>query len=173
MSTGPRSSPASAQAAARRGRTAPPAPEPAGAPRGCSSLKVRRLSGRISQHFDRVIAETGLKTTQYALLNHAARLGPIRPGELARAMGIDASTLTRNLQPLVAAGWLLVGRGDDQRSRAVSLTPAGLAKRAEAQRAWKRAQLSFNERLGVDAVARLHALVDECMARLDALDADA
>jgi DNA-binding MarR family transcriptional regulator len=166
MTAGRASSPAPSDR--HRGAKAPAA---ASAPRGCSSLKVRRLSGRISQHFDRVIAETGLKTTQYALLNQVARLAPIRPGELAKAMGIDASTLTRNLQPLVAAGWLLVGRGDDARSRTVSMTPAGLAKRAEARRAWKRAQLSFNERLGVDAVARLHALVDECMARLEELDA--
>ncbi|MEP6739090.1 MAG: MarR family winged helix-turn-helix transcriptional regulator, partial [Caldimonas sp.] len=69
----------------------------ADAPRGCSSQKVRRLSRRISSHFDHVVASTGLKTTQYSLLNYAAALGPVRPGELARAMGIDASTLTRNL----------------------------------------------------------------------------
>jgi DNA-binding MarR family transcriptional regulator len=144
------------------------APSSPGAPRGCSSQKVRRLSRRISSHFDHVVAATGLKTTQYSLLNHAVALGPVRPGELARAMGLDASTLTRNLQPLVAAGWLEVGPGDDERSRAVRVTRAGAAKRVEAQRAWKRAQLSFNERLGAEKVARLHALIDECDAALDA-----
>jgi len=111
-----------------------------------------------------------LKTTQYALLNYAVAvaLGPVRPGELAKPMGIDASTLTRNLRPLIGAGWLEVGPGDDERSRAVRVTPAGVAKRIEAKRAWKRAQLSFNERLGSEKVARLHALVDECFAALGA-----
>jgi DNA-binding MarR family transcriptional regulator len=141
---------------------------PPGPPRGCSSQKVRRLSRRISSHFDHVVAATGLKTTQYSLLNHAVALGPVRPGELARAMGLEASTLTRNLRPLVDAGWLEIGAGDDERSRTVRVTPAGAAKRIEAQRVWKRAQLSFNERIGSERVARLHALVDECLAALDA-----
>ena len=136
-------------------------------PRGCSSQKVRRLSRRISQHFDHIVAGCGLKTTQYSLLSHVVRLGPLRPGELARAMDLDASTLTRNLQPLVAAGWVEVGPGDDERSRAVAATPAGRAKHAEAQRTWKRAQSAFNERLGVEMVAQLHSVIDACTARLD------
>ena len=141
---------------------------PLAAPRGCSSLKVRRLSRRLSQHFDRIVAESGLKTTQYSLLCHVADLGPVRPGELARAMDLDASTLTRNLQPLVAAGWVALGPGDDDRSRAVVATDSGRAKRAEGRHAWKRAQLAFNARLGSELVARLHSVVDECMAQLDA-----
>ena len=145
--------------------------EPPASPRGCTSQKVRRLSRRISQHFDQIVAESGLKTTQYSLLSNVASLGPLRPGELARAMNLDASTLTRNLRPLVAAGWLAIGPGTDERSRLVSITAAGLQKRQEAQRSWKRAQLAFNSRVGADAVARLHAAVDECMALLDAAEA--
>ena len=142
------------------------------APRGCSSFKIRRLSRVISQHFDRIVAESGLKTTQYSLLGHIAELGPLRPGELARAMNLDASTLTRNLQPLVAAGWIDVGRGADGRSRCVTITESGLAKRAEAGKAWKRAQLALNGRLGVATVARLHAVADECLALLAQEEAD-
>jgi DNA-binding MarR family transcriptional regulator len=145
--------------------------EPLSSPRGCTSQKVRRLSRRISQHFDHIVADSGLKTTQYSLLCNVATLGPLRPGELARAMNLDASTLTRNLQPLIAAGWIDVGPGADERSRLVSITDAGAHKRSEAQRSWKRAQIAFNERIGADAVARLHAAVDECMALLDVAEA--
>lgn len=132
-------------------------------PNGCSSQKLRQLSRRVSQHFDRIVATTGLKTTQYSLLTHVVSLGPIRPGELAERMEMDASTLTRNLQPLVAQGWIEVGAGTDGRSRFVTATEAGRQKRASAQREWKRAQLAFNERMGVDRVARLHDLIDECL----------
>ena len=97
-------------------------PSPA---RGCSSFKLRQLSRRVSQHYDQIVAAAGLKTTQYSLLSHIVRLGPVRPGELAAAMEMDASTLTRNLQPLVAPGWVEVGPGDDGRSRFVTPpTPA-------------------------------------------------
>jgi len=152
--------------AAARSRSTPPPVETPVLPRGCSSQKVRRLSRRISQHFDRIVASSGLKTTQYSLLSHVVQLGPIRPGELAQAMDLDASTLTRNLHPLAAAGWVVVGPGENERSRMVSATDAGRVKRAEAQRTWKRAQLAFNERVGAEAVGRLHAAVDECLALL-------
>lgn len=94
-------------------------------------------------------------------------LGPVRPGDLAVQMEMDASTLTRNLRPLMAQGWVAVGAGADGRSRCVSITPAGRAKRAEAQREWKRAQLALNARLGEGAVVRLHALIDKCLLAMN------
>ena len=137
-------------------------------PRGCTSFKLRQLSRRVSQHYDRVVASCGLKTTQYSLLSHIGRLGPVRPSDLAAAMAMDASTLTRNLQPLLEHGWAAIGPGADGRSRLVTLTAKGAAKRGEAQRAWKRAQLALNAQLGSDRVAELHALIDDCMAALAA-----
>jgi DNA-binding MarR family transcriptional regulator len=136
-------------------------------PRGCTNLKLRQLSRVVTRHYDAYVACTGLKNTQYSLLSHVVLLGPIRPSDLARHMRVDASTLTRNLQPLVAQGWLTLGPGEDSRSRLVEATPAGRAKRAEGQRAWKQAQLALNARLGPQRVAQLHALIEECIARLD------
>src|SRR2546422_7908175 len=137
------------------------------APRGCTNLKLRQLSRRVTRHYDAIVSATGLKNTQYSLLSHVVVLGPIQLSALAAKMQLDPSTLTRNLQPLIAHGWLALEPGDDARSRRVIATPEGQALRTEAQRAWKRAQLSLNERLGSERVARLHALLDECMALLD------
>ncbi len=153
-------------------RRDPSASSAATAPRGCTSFRLRQLTRRVSQHYDRIVAGAGLKTTQYSLLSHIERLGPIRPGDLAAAMAMDASTLTRNLQPLVARGWASVGPGADGRSRLVTATPAGRAKRAEAQREWKRAQLLLNEQLGTARVAALHALLDECLGAMNAVEED-
>ncbi len=136
-------------------------------PRGCTSLKVRQLSRRVSQHFDRMMASVGLKTTQFSLLSTVVRLGPLRPGELACSLQMDASTLTRNLQPMVAQGWVTLGPGGDGRSRLVGATDSGRAKQAEATRRWKQAQSAFNRKVGAQRVARLHALVDECLGLLD------
>lgn len=131
---------------------------------GCSSFKLRQLSRRVSQEYDAVLADSGLKTSQYSLLSKIVKLGPLRPGQLAAEMEMDASTLTRNLQPLVAQGWVRIGAGEDGRSRRVSATAAGREKRAQAKRAWKKAQLTFNARLGTALVSRLHAALDECLA---------
>ncbi|WEL91279.1 MarR family winged helix-turn-helix transcriptional regulator [Pseudomonas sp. CBSPCBW29] len=86
----------------------------------------------VTRHYDHYVAETGLKNTQYALLSYVVRLGPIRPSDLAKRMQMDASTLTRNLQPLAAQGLLKVGAGDDSRSRLVEATEADtLSKRRD------------------------------------------
>lgn len=140
-------------------------------PHGCTSLKVRQLSRRVSQHFDRIVADADLKTTQYSLLSQVVSLGPVKPGVLASHMEMDASTLTRNLQPLVAQGWVTVGPGEDGRSRVVEATAAGRVKRDEARREWKRAQVAFNERLGDERVIRLHALIEECLAVMNETEA--
>jgi DNA-binding MarR family transcriptional regulator len=141
-------------------------------PQGCTNLKLRQLSRAVTRHYDAYVAPLGLKNTQYSLLSHVVKLGPLRPGDLARRMRLEASTLTRNLQPLLAQGWLTLGPGDDARSRLVDATEAGRAKRAEAQRAWKQAQIALNERLGAERVAALHTLIDDCLERLDGTEDD-
>ena len=135
-------------------------------PQGCTNFKLRQLTRRVTRHFDAELARSGLKTTQYSLLSHVLRMGPLRPVDLARAMGVMPSTLSRNLQPMLAAGWLTMGEGADARSRLISLTDAGRDKRAQAQRSWRSAQTSLNAVLGEARVAALHALIDESMALL-------
>ena len=109
---------------------------------------------------------SGLKTTQYSLLSHVVGLGPIRPVDLAARMLMTASTLSRNVQPLIAAGWVMPIAGADGRSRLLQATAAGIAKRREAQRLWKAAQRKLGTRLGVERVAALHALIDDSLAIL-------
>lgn len=148
-------------------------PPPSNSPQGCTNLKLRQLSRRVSRLYDEAMDSTGLKGTQYSLLSHVVLMAPVRPSDLAVRMTLDASTLTRNLQPLVAQGWVEIGAGEDGRSRLVTATEAGRAKRAQGQRAWKQAQLSINERLGADRVVALHALLDECAVLLEGEPAEA
>jgi DNA-binding MarR family transcriptional regulator len=143
------------------------------APRGCTNFKLRQITRTVSRRYDAAIASTGLKMTQYSLLSHIAALEPVRPSDLAAKMNLEVSTLSRNLQPLIAQGWAALGPGPDARTRLVSLADAGRAKRAEAQRLWKQAQLNLNDTLGVERVAQLHQLIDECLALLGADEEDA
>jgi DNA-binding MarR family transcriptional regulator len=139
-------------------------------PRGCTNFKLRQLTRGVNRHYDAMVASSGVKITQFSLLNHVVLLGPIRPSDLAARMNLDASTLTRNLQPLIAQGWLSMEAGADARSRLVAITEEGHAKWAEAKRAWKQAQLALNGRLGAERVARLHELLDECSVLMAAED---
>jgi DNA-binding MarR family transcriptional regulator len=136
-------------------------------PQGCTNLKLRQLSRIVTRHYDHCFAEVGLKITQYSLLSHVVKLGPIRPMDLAKRMQMDASTLTRNLQPLSAMALLTIGAGADARSRLVAATETGVSKQAQAQQTWKATQLALNAQLGTERVAALHGLLDSCIERLD------
>src|SRR4051812_17786383 len=131
-------------------------------PQGCTNLKLRQLMRRVAQHYDAEVGKTGLKGTQYSLLSYVCKLDPVRPVDLAREMKVDASTLSRNLKPLITAGLVTMGPGPDARSRAVEATDAGREKRQEAQRRWRVAQENLNATLGVQRVVALHALLDDC-----------
>ncbi len=138
-------------------------------PQGCTNLLLRQFMRRVTQHYDVEMRKVGLKTTQYSLLSHVEKLGPVRPIDLAASIKMEPSTLTRNLKLLVASGWVTVLAGVDARSRHVVITEAGRAKRAEAKRHWRRAQNGINELLGMGNVAALHALIDQSMNKLNAL----
>jgi len=140
-------------------------------PEGCTSMKLRKLMRRVARHYDAELAKAGLKVTQYSLLSCVFKLGPMRPVDISRVMGLEASTLTRNLKPLVAAGWLTLDAGPDGRSRSVVITPAGRVKRQEAQRRWRAAQEALNSQLGVERVVAMHSLVDEWMGLLAPVEA--
>jgi DNA-binding MarR family transcriptional regulator len=140
--------------------------------RGCTHDKLRRLMRRLAMHYDARLRAVGLKTTQYALLARVVHLGPVRPVDLAAAMGLEASTLTRNLKPLVAAGWVEQAPGHDARSRLVSPTEAGRHKLAQARRHWQAAQAALADQLGAERVAALHGLIDESLALLPAVPTD-
>lgn len=137
-------------------------------PKGCTYFRLRQLLRSVSRLYDAQFAECGLKGTQFSLLSHVLALGPIAPSQLAEHMGMDASTLTRNLRPLADQGWVVQGPGADARSRLIAITPAGQAKHAEAKACWKRAQQSLNQLLGSAELAALHEMVDRAQGQLNA-----
>ncbi len=124
------------------------------------------MNRAVGQLYDAELRLAGLKTTQYSLLSGVLLMGPVRPSDLAAGLRMDASTLTRNLRPLLEAGWVGLGPGADGRSRLVHITEAGRAKRAEARHHWRAAQDRLNHLLGEDRVRALHAVLDDALAQL-------
>jgi DNA-binding MarR family transcriptional regulator len=137
-------------------------------PQGCTNLKLRQLTRVMANHYDAVVGACGLKGTQYSLLSHVVKLGPLRPVDLAAVMKVSPSTLSRNLQPLMDGHWIERIPASDGRGHCVQATDAGRVKREEAKALWRQAQEQVNQALGLQGVANLHAMLDECMARMGA-----
>ncbi len=141
-------------------------------PLGCTCFKLRKLTRAMSRLYDQHMATVGLKTTQYSVLANAARAA-LPVAELADILGLERTTLTRNLKPLLEAGWVELKPGSDSRQRIVTITGPGREMLKLAYVAWRRAQTEFENLMGREAVHALHRQLETTMTRLTPLLEDA
>lgn len=130
----------------------------------CTCFRLRRASRRVTQVYDRELAAVGLSLNQYSILRRTER-EPRVLGDLADELGMDRTTLTRNLSPLMDAGLLETVRGKDARQRVIALTDEGRARLIAAKPRWQRAQAVIDTMLGETGIQHLHGELD----RLDGL----
>lgn len=135
-------------------------------PSACTDTKLHQLARLVRQHYDAELSKVGLRTTQFWLLMEVQAHGPVRPCDLAEAMSLSPSTLTRNLKTLIATGWVDLGPGIDGRTRSVRVTALGRMKCAEGLPHWTTAQGKVHQLIGNRNVSALHALVEDCLGSL-------
>ena len=126
----------------------------------CTCFHLRRAARMVSQVYDRELAAVDLSLNEYSILRHASR-GPCLLGELADALGMERTTLTRNLRPLIDAGWVKEARGDDARQRVISLTANGSKRITRARPHWQRAQQKIDELYGESRTMRLRGELEQ------------
>lgn len=129
-------------------------------PKDCSCARLRRTARIVTQAYDRALKPVGLRVTQYSVLVNLEGRGPLALGELAERMVMDRTTLTRNLRPMEAAGWIESLAGVDRRSREVRITAAGQAVLERARPLWRSAERALRCRLGDADAATLHRVLD-------------
>ena len=130
-------------------------------PTQCLCTKLRRASRGVTRIYDEALADVGLNAAQFSLLRYLQRLGQPSISALAEAMGLDRSTLGRNLRVVEGRGLLQLGGGTDQRSCLVLLTDAGERVLEQGAPLWERAQQELARRLGAERRAELMQLLDD------------
>jgi DNA-binding MarR family transcriptional regulator len=134
-------------------------------PLDCTCFKLRKLTRAVSRLYDHHLALVGLKSTQFVLLNFIAKESmPV--AVLAERFGAERTTMTRNLKPLIDAGWVTLEAGADTRQRIVTITAAGRSKAKQAFGAWRAAQDAVEALLGQSGVASLHSQIDRTFQRI-------
>lgn len=133
----------------------------------CTAAKVRRLARRVTQIYDESLAPFGLTIGQYGVLASLRRREGIGVGVLAERLTADASTVSRLLKPLEAAGYLVLDPDPaDRRAKSIRLTEAGFDKRRAAATGWTAAQERVRNALGDGRLATLQFIVDDAHAYL-------
>jgi DNA-binding MarR family transcriptional regulator len=101
---------------------------------------LRRRSRDLTRVFEKAMRGSGVRGTQFTLLATLVQTGPIATTRLADFQGLERTTLTRNLGPLVRDGFVRIDEGGDRRIRNVTITPAGEEVARRAFPFWKKAQ---------------------------------
>jgi DNA-binding MarR family transcriptional regulator len=123
--------------------------------RTCIAVRLRLLNRVVTNLYDDALRPLGLKVSQLNILVVTARLGLARPAQVCDILQLGASTLSRNVKPLQAHGWLEVVPDEDARAQPFRLTPQGKRLIEKAVPAWEQAQRQATEFLGSEGIALL------------------
>ena len=127
----------------------------------CACNQLRRSTRSITRLYDATVAPSGLKVTQLPILVGLGSAGDLPVTALAEALGLERTTLTRNLAVLEERGLVsVVEAEEDARVRLVSLTVEGSRVLAGALASWKDVQQAVEAQFGDERLRALYGELD-------------
>jgi DNA-binding MarR family transcriptional regulator len=120
----------------------------------CYCGALRQAARAVTVLYEDMLADSGLRATQYTALQLLDTVPNLTTTELAEALGIDQTTATRTLALIKKTGLAIDTGGDDRRQRRWTLSAQGGALLRKLRPRWEAAQQAFEKRLGrVEATA--------------------
>lgn len=132
----------------------------------CVCFNLRRAARQVTQKFDRILRQAGLKANQFSILMASYDPDGIRLTRLAKILGMERTTLTRNLALLERLGVVSIEPGDDRRERQIRITEKGADLLEEALPLWQQAQREIVELIGIDKIEGLLTGLHEVARKL-------
>lgn len=114
----------------------------------CTCMNIRKASRALTQLYDEALQPSGLLVTQFTVLVALAIKKSATMTDLAKDLGMDRTTLTRNLKPLETQGLVQITPGQDRRTRLIEMTAAGHGALNEALPLWEQVQAQVMAQLG-------------------------
>ena len=132
----------------------------------CLAYRLRMMHRIVMGIYEKAlrVASVKLRVSQMNILVAVMQHGSIRPTDLCQAMRIEASTLSRNVDRLVARG-LIKTKASGGRAHFLSVTPQGRQLVGKALAAWEKAQMETTELMGEDGARAIRQLADRMLAK--------
>ena len=127
----------------------------------CYCTNLRRSANAVSDYYDARLRPSGLTAAQYYLLLNLSRLGSANMTRWAEHVGLERSTMVRNIHLLESRGLIAPAEG---RGRPFPLSEAGRAALDAAMPLWEGVQRELEGFLGAEdaqAVLRIGARLQE------------
>ena len=123
----------------------------------CTCTRVRTAARLISRTYDNALRPAGLKASQLAVLAAVASGEVVSIAALSKALSMDRTTLSRNLQPLVGEKLVTLTEDGGGRSKTARITKNGEARLQMAIPLWHKAQQTLAKQAGTDLLSELNA----------------
>ena len=126
--------------------------------RECIAVRVRLINRVVTSVYDEALRPFGLRASQANLLAAVALMDEARPAEVSRALRIEKSTLSRDVELLKRNGWVESDPPAGGRNQTIRLTPAGRGLLGRIRPPWEGAQAEARRLIGADGEAALRLL---------------
>lgn len=130
-------------------------------PLPCMCSSVRRASRSLTQLYEQALRPTGLRATQFTILQVLSRAGEVLQGQLGEMLAMDSTTLTRTLEIMLKRGWVAERRGEDRRQRWLRLAKTGERQLDRTLPAWEKVQSRLRREFGEGSWRDLFRLADQ------------
>jgi DNA-binding MarR family transcriptional regulator len=127
----------------------------------CASFNFRRTARAITVLFDRALQNSGIRSTQFAILTAVAKTQPVSISKISDVLVMDATTLTRSLNLLRKQSLLTISARGKMRQRYLNLTLEGEKALARAIPLWREVQQKFVDQIGADHWRQLRAELED------------
>ncbi len=132
----------------------------------CLAVRVRMLNRTITAIYDDALRPLGLTAGQLNVLVVIAKRGPISPGEVARRLNMEKSTVSRNIERMRKNGWLTVTAAASSRKQHLTLTRQGKTLLEKSVPAWDEAQTRARAVLGRRGAESIHSVGNAVWSRI-------
>lgn len=116
----------------------------------CRCLMLRRAALNVTDIYDKALAKLGIGINQFSIIINLAHMNEPTTTELAKQMGLDRSTIVRNLKGIMAMGYIENISPGKKRANRLRVTLAGLMLLEEARPIWEEVQKKVDDALGTD-----------------------
>ncbi|MBU3181723.1 MarR family winged helix-turn-helix transcriptional regulator [Clostridium psychrophilum] len=122
----------------------------------CACGNLRKATRTITQFYDKMLQQTGLRSTQCLLLLDISLNKNISVSNLANILLMDQSTVTRNIELLRKSGFIDIKKeGLDSRKKCIFITDKGLKKLEESKPILNKAQNKIENGIGKARIEEL------------------
>jgi len=132
----------------------------------CACFNIRRISRLITQFFDAEVRRFGLRPTQMSILGSLQAKTEWGMAELSEWLGMERTTLLRNLQPLQRDGLVRVKGGGRGGHVELEITERGRKALAKMLPGWRSAQDKVVATLGKERWSRIISDLGEVGTKL-------